>query len=115
VIDVGALDGGAPFIVMEYLEGCDLAAMLHRAGRLPVRCVVDYLMQALQAIAEAHSLGIVTGPPIGRAPRGASPPRFHPRRRRRSNPLLRSHRRSRTAGSDQPWTSERRIPGDDLR
>jgi eukaryotic-like serine/threonine-protein kinase len=58
VTDVGTLDTGAPYMVMEYLEGNDLAALLTN-GPLPVEQAVDYLLQACEAIAEAHALGIV--------------------------------------------------------
>jgi serine/threonine protein kinase len=59
VIDVGTLDNGGPYMVMEYLEGTDLARMLAEHGRPPVVEVVDYVLQACEALAEAHSLGIV--------------------------------------------------------
>lgn len=59
VSDVGMLESGAPYMVMEYLEGQDLAELLKTNGPLPVETAVDYLMQALQAIAEAHAQGIV--------------------------------------------------------
>ncbi len=59
VIDVGTLDTGAPYIVMEYLDGEDLAALLDRRGRLPVPEVASYLLQACEAIAEAHAARIV--------------------------------------------------------
>ena len=36
VLDVGTLETGAPYMVMEYLEGGDLAAWLHQRGPLPV-------------------------------------------------------------------------------
>src|SRR5690349_10713476 len=36
VLDVGTLSDGQPFIVMEFLEGEDLAALLSRNGPLPV-------------------------------------------------------------------------------
>jgi len=58
VTDVGTLDNGAPYMVMEYLEGSDLAAVVAR-GALPVEQAVDYVLQACEAIAEAHALGIV--------------------------------------------------------
>jgi serine/threonine-protein kinase len=58
VTDVGTLETGAPYMVMEYLEGQDLSALLAR-GPLPVEQAVDYLLQACEAIAEAHALGIV--------------------------------------------------------
>jgi serine/threonine-protein kinase len=59
VIDVGRLENGAPFIVMEYLHGTDLGALLERRGRLPVSEAADYVLQACEAVAEAHSLGII--------------------------------------------------------
>ncbi|HTJ43297.1 MAG TPA: serine/threonine-protein kinase [Kofleriaceae bacterium] len=59
VIDVGTLDNGAPYIVMEFLEGGDLSQFVQRNGSLPVAAAVDFLLQACEAIAEAHALGIV--------------------------------------------------------
>jgi serine/threonine-protein kinase len=59
VLDVGALESGAPYMVMERLEGSDLAALLRAKGRLSIDIAIDYTLQALEAIAEAHSLGIV--------------------------------------------------------
>ncbi|HEU4582965.1 MAG TPA: serine/threonine-protein kinase [Polyangiaceae bacterium] len=59
VIDVSALDDGAPYIVMEYLEGTDLAKLLARRGPLPVAQAVSHVLQACEALAEAHAAGIV--------------------------------------------------------
>jgi serine/threonine-protein kinase len=59
VLDVGTLDSGAPFLVMEYLEGRDLAHLLEAGGPLPIQRAIDYVLQALEAIAEAHALGMV--------------------------------------------------------
>jgi eukaryotic-like serine/threonine-protein kinase len=59
VIDVGSLPEGAPYIVMEHLQGEDLAARLARTGALPIEEAVDFVLQACEAIAEAHGLGIV--------------------------------------------------------
>ena len=59
VIDVGTLDTGAPYMVMEYLEGIDLRAELRQSGSLPIERAVEYILQAAEAVAEAHSLGIV--------------------------------------------------------
>jgi serine/threonine protein kinase len=59
VLDVGTLDGGAPFIVMEYLEGSDLQTLLERDGPLPLPDAVDFVLQACEALAEAHRNGIV--------------------------------------------------------
>ncbi len=46
-------------MVMEFLEGHDLAEELSQRGQLPVAEVVDYLLQASEAVAEAHASGIV--------------------------------------------------------
>ncbi|MFC1641408.1 protein kinase [Myxococcota bacterium] len=59
VIDVGTREDGSPFIVMEYLTGTDLADALEQGGPIPVSDAVDYVLQACEALAEAHSLGIV--------------------------------------------------------
>jgi serine/threonine-protein kinase len=59
VIDVGKLESGAPYIVMEFLEGGDLASWLDHRGALPVEQAVEFVLQACEAIAEAHMLGIV--------------------------------------------------------
>jgi serine/threonine-protein kinase len=59
VIDVGTLEGGAPYMVMEYLEGRDLSAVIAEHRRLPVEEAVAHVIEACDAIAEAHSVGIV--------------------------------------------------------
>jgi len=59
VSDVGTLEGGEPYMVMEYLDGSDLAEWLQQRGALPVEQAVEFLLQASEAIAEAHALGIV--------------------------------------------------------
>jgi serine/threonine-protein kinase len=59
VSDVGTLEWGAPYMVMEYLQGQDLAEIVRDRGPLPVEEAIDYLLQACEAIAEAHALGIV--------------------------------------------------------
>ncbi|MEZ4262073.1 MAG: serine/threonine-protein kinase [Polyangiaceae bacterium] len=59
VFDVGSLESGAPYMVLEYLEGTDLSALLQQRGPLPVHEVCEYVVQACEAIAEAHSHGIV--------------------------------------------------------
>ena len=70
VLDVGALDGGAPYMVMEYLEGTDLSDLLHKKGPIPAHEACEYILQACEAIAEAHGHNIVhrdLKPEIGRA------------------------------------------------
>jgi hypothetical protein len=59
IIDVGTLETGAPYLVMEYLEGVDLKDLLRRRGRLDPGFAVDLTLQACEALAEAHALGIV--------------------------------------------------------
>jgi len=59
VSDVGMLDTGAPYFVMELLEGRDLASMLAERGPLPVPILVDYVVQACLGLAEAHAAQIV--------------------------------------------------------
>jgi len=59
VMDAGSTEGGAPFLVMEYLEGCDLEELLELQGTLPVVEVVDSMLQALEALAHAHAVGLV--------------------------------------------------------
>jgi serine/threonine-protein kinase len=59
VLDVGRLETGLPFIVMEYLDGADLGQHVDSSGPLPVDDAVDYVLQACEAIAAAHALGIV--------------------------------------------------------
>ena len=58
VSDVGTLENGAPYMVMEYLEGQDLAAWVKR-GPLPFEQAAEFVLQACEAIAEAHALGII--------------------------------------------------------
>jgi hypothetical protein len=59
VFDVGTLETGEPYIVMEYLDGCDLSALAKQRGAIPASEAVEYVMQACEALAEAHSIGIV--------------------------------------------------------
>ncbi len=59
VSDVGTLENGMPYMVMEFLEGNDLSEVLHGRGALEVGVAVDYVLQALEAVAQAHALGIV--------------------------------------------------------
>ncbi len=59
VLDVGTLESGAPYFVMEYLEGEDLARACRRRGPLPGDEAVGYVLQACEALAEAHRAGIV--------------------------------------------------------
>jgi serine/threonine-protein kinase len=59
VTDVGMLPDGIPYMVMEYLRGVDLAGELVRRGMLSPGEAVDYVLQACEALAEAHASGVV--------------------------------------------------------
>src|ERR1019366_2077949 len=59
VHDVGTLESGAPYIVMERLHGQDLEILVEKKGVLAIETAVDYILQASEALAEAHALGIV--------------------------------------------------------
>jgi serine/threonine-protein kinase len=59
LLDTQLLPDGTPLLVMEYLQGHDLRALLRENGPLPVQTAVDYLLQALQAVAEGHTQAIV--------------------------------------------------------
>jgi serine/threonine protein kinase len=59
VLDVGTREDGIPFIVMEYLEGTDLGRLVETRGPLAVEDAVHYVLQACEAVAQAHALGIV--------------------------------------------------------
>lgn len=60
VHDVGKLDDGTPYMVMEHLEGIDLRKLFKsRRAALPIAELIDYVIQACEAIAEAHAAGII--------------------------------------------------------
>lgn len=57
VFDIGR-ENGVPYIVMEHLNGCDLAREIAR-GPLSVERAVELVLHACEALGEAHSLGII--------------------------------------------------------
>jgi serine/threonine-protein kinase len=59
VIDIAELDDGSPYIVLEYLEGHDLGGLLRTSGPLSTVDAVGYVLQVCEAVAEAHSIGMV--------------------------------------------------------
>jgi serine/threonine-protein kinase len=59
VSDVGTFENGVPYMVMEFLDGQDLGDLLKERGVLPVPWSVELMLQTAEALAEAHSLGIV--------------------------------------------------------
>src|SRR4051812_12857796 len=58
VHDVGRLPDGVPFLVMEYLDGRNLEVVIAEDGVLSPVVAVKYVLQACEALAEAHAMGI---------------------------------------------------------
>jgi serine/threonine-protein kinase len=59
VLEIGALEDGVPYIVMELLAGEDLSHLLEREGPQSPERAVAWLLDACKALAEAHAAGIV--------------------------------------------------------
>src|SRR5690606_27665136 len=59
IYETGRLQSGVPFIVMEYLQGQDLADRLELHGAMTEAQTANILLQACEALAEAHAAGIV--------------------------------------------------------
>jgi serine/threonine-protein kinase len=59
VFDVGQIENGPPYMVLEYLEGRDLATLIEAKGPLPIGEAADYLLEALEGVGQAHALGII--------------------------------------------------------
>ena len=59
IMDVATLEDGSPYIVMEYLDGCDLGSLIKANGAIPTESAAHYVLQACEALAEAHFHGII--------------------------------------------------------
>jgi eukaryotic-like serine/threonine-protein kinase len=59
VLDVGVTEGGAPYIVMEYLEGLGLERVIANETALDPASACEYAIQACEALSEAHARGII--------------------------------------------------------
>ncbi|WP_437963478.1 serine/threonine-protein kinase [Sorangium sp. So ce260] len=59
ISDADTLESGAPYMVMEHLSGRDLASKLRDEGPQGIAETADFVLEACDAIAEAHSLGII--------------------------------------------------------
>ncbi len=59
VFDVGTMEGGAPYFVLEHLDGPSLDELVSAWGSVPVPTAIDWVLQAAEAIAEAHARGVV--------------------------------------------------------
>lgn len=52
-------EGDIHFLVMEFVPGCDLAALVRKQGPLPYRLAAEYIRQAAVGLAAAHRAGLV--------------------------------------------------------
>jgi serine/threonine protein kinase len=59
ILDVGELDSGVPYMVMEFLEGQDVAVYLKENGRLSIEQAIDVMLQSCAALAAAHAMHII--------------------------------------------------------
>ncbi|MFW5741483.1 MAG: serine/threonine-protein kinase, partial [Myxococcota bacterium] len=59
IYDVGRLDDGSPYLVMERLHGKTLADRINIEGALPFEDVITILTQVLSALVAAHEKGII--------------------------------------------------------
>lgn len=59
LLDVGRLENGAPFLVMELLQGKNLSEVLLADGPRNVSVAVKYVLETCEALAEAHRASIV--------------------------------------------------------
>jgi eukaryotic-like serine/threonine-protein kinase len=59
IIDFGRTDDGILYLVMEYLQGRDLARIIREDGPLPLARICEILAAVLAALGEAHALGVI--------------------------------------------------------
>jgi eukaryotic-like serine/threonine-protein kinase len=59
VLDFGIAADGAPYIVMEYLDGIDLGRLLSVHGPLPPERAADLVYQACSGAQRAHEAGVL--------------------------------------------------------
>ena len=59
ILDVGQTDSGAPYMVMEFLEGKDGAEYLKEHGRLSIEHAIDVMLQSCAALGAAHAMHII--------------------------------------------------------
>jgi serine/threonine protein kinase len=57
--DIGQLDSGSPYLVMEYLEGATLDARIAEGKRLPLEQACDLALQVAEGLAAAHAMGVI--------------------------------------------------------
>lgn len=58
IFDIGELEGGSQYYIMEYLQGRSLSQRM-QAGRLPLAEITSLMRQLCAGLAAAHAVGIV--------------------------------------------------------
>jgi serine/threonine-protein kinase len=59
VTDMGTSPDQSPYLVMEFLEGCDLKRLIEDEGVLEPKRAAHIMVQALGALQAAHNVGII--------------------------------------------------------
>lgn len=59
IFDIGQLDNGSPYLVMERLRGETLAQRLERAGAVPFQEMLDIMVQVLAGLEAAHKKNVI--------------------------------------------------------
>jgi eukaryotic-like serine/threonine-protein kinase len=60
VLDSGT-HGGTPYVVQEYVDGCDLFHLVNEMGAIPPGLACEYIRQAAVALEAAHDKGVIHG------------------------------------------------------
>lgn len=59
IIDFGRTDDGILYLAMEFLQGKDLAMVMHEEGPIAASRSCDILISTLDALSEGHAIGVV--------------------------------------------------------
>ncbi|HEY9870451.1 MAG TPA: protein kinase [Candidatus Obscuribacterales bacterium] len=59
VYDFGITENDHPYMVMEYLPGKTLEDLIDEQDRIPLRAGLDFMLQAADALAHAHEMGVL--------------------------------------------------------
>src|SRR6516162_1989893 len=59
VIDFSTLEGGRPYLVMEFLDGPELEQVVKRSAPLPLPQIISYVKQIASGLTAAHEHEVV--------------------------------------------------------